>query len=64
MSICAFSVPLFYIQLHHSIGDGIGVIATLGLLLPALKMPWEMCDGCGFSYVGTTLALPKGARVW
>ena len=31
--------PFFCIRLHHSTCDGIGVIATLGLLSLALEMP-------------------------
>ena len=32
--------PFFCIQLRHSTGDRIGVIATLGSLSPAREMPW------------------------
>ena len=61
---CFLGAPFSCIQLHHSTGDEVGVIATPGSLSPALEMTWEIYDGvCGFSYLGTTPALPKGARV-
>ena len=55
------SSPFCCIRLVHSMGDEIGVIVTLGSLLLALEKPGEMC-WCGFSYLRTTPALPKGAR--
>ena len=56
---CFLGAPFSCIQLRHSTGDEVGVIATPGLLSPALEMPWEMCDGvCWFSYLGTMPALP------
>ena len=43
-SIRSFSGSPFCIQLRHSTCDGIGVIATLGSLSPALETPWGRCD--------------------
>ena len=56
--VCFSQRSLFCIQLRHSTCDGIGVIATLGLLLLALETPWEMW-GVGSATLGQRWRCPR-----